>query len=150
HPGRTDRAWTHQYHEVLGLADGLLNARGERVSSAEPLRIGPHGHAVRLQGLTQRCDGGIVVRGMRQEDGDWHTVPSLALRGLFDRLGYPRTLTPTLSRREREQSTTEKTKLDRLLAIWWCHCNHSCGRGQYAVLSVWTPSGPPLSLQHAR
>ena len=64
--------------EVLGLANGLLDARGESIPSAEQLQIGPHGHTARLQGLPQRCHGGIVVDGRRQEDGDWHTVPSLA------------------------------------------------------------------------
>ena len=44
------------------------------------------------------------------------TLHRLVVRpGSFDRLRHPRTLTPTLSRREREKSTTHQTKMDRLL-----------------------------------
>lgn len=34
----------------------------------------------------------------------------------WDRLRHPRTLTPVLSRREREKSVTSQTSMDRLLA----------------------------------
>lgn len=62
---------------MLDVANSLLDAFCQIVPGAETLRIGPHGHAVRLQSLTQGGYSRIVVRGMRQEDHHWHRVPSL-------------------------------------------------------------------------
>jgi hypothetical protein len=72
---------------VLALKVGLN-------PGAEAMGIGPGRHVVALQHSPKYRDGGIILRGVRQEDGHYHAVTSLIPQYTYEvrrsnRLAFP-------------------------------------------------------------